>query len=83
MLEFMRREHMETCTNEQLIKYKKALEAYHKKLLQHVYDFRDTSILVQQILRERAENLELEMLFAEEDRLNEESSVTYTPEYVH
>lgn len=83
MLEFMQKEHMEVCSNKLLIEYKQALDAYRKKLLQHVYDYRDTHALLLRVLKERQENLELELMFAEDDRLAEESSVLYTPDFVH
>lgn len=70
-------------TTPELLEYKRELDRYRKQMLDHVYAYMAHYRNVRWELKEREEYLQIELICTEDDRLHEESSVLYTPEYVH
>jgi hypothetical protein len=67
----------------ELIKYKQELDRYKQEMLEYIYGFAAELRNVKLELRDRAQDLEIELLCTEGDRLDEESSVSYTPDNIH
>lgn len=83
MIKKLAGERIKELDNKSLMDYKRTLDRYRGELLKHVYDYMAEYQHVRTELRDRAQDLEIELICAEDDRLTAASAVAYTPDSVH